>query len=909
MRKFFSVILILIFTVGCKTSFKSGFRDFNAYYNTYYNAKKSYKSGQEKSEEQKRNYNTLQAIRIHETPLGAGSGDFQNAIDKGADILRKYEDTKWVDNALEIIGKSYFYRQEYFSADQKFDELYISSENLEMKQRAVFWKGRVLLELEAYNQGVQYLTEHLALFEGEWKGSLEAEVRAVLGQHYVERENWVNAIDQLSVSVRSLPKKAYKERGYFLIGQLHENLGNNEEAFEAYDRVGKNYTNYDLQFEAQKKKAEVARALGNSEDAYKVFSSMVRDDKNTEFVSELNFELGKTEQDRGNYSEAREIYISVLRDRRNRPDPVTRAKAYNGLAEISRFHLNDFELAAAYYDSAASSNAKKDELPEDFNAEDFAQSFGDYARLKNEIFLQDSLLWLGSLPKEEFDSVLVELERKKREEIARLQREQEARRNTLVNVNARNSQNNATQNQERNGFLNYKNPIMLADASQQFNAIWGGRQLADNWRVSSILISQLIENDEGEGTNTEEGTSGTSEVFVSIDLSRVPFTAQDQDSVREEVSVLKYELANLFFLSLSLPDSAEYYFEKVIDERPGSKVVPVSLYSLSELSILNGDSLKAVERAEELIQKFPASIYAGRVAEKYNLNPPVISDVIELSPAEMYTSIVNDQGISEEERADALISFEKKNQGTPLGAKSLRSAINSYILVGKSDSLFSESISEWNEVNQSWADTQLQFKVQQDLAEILLADSLVSNTDSLYARSILDSTLTKPDFSAQFPYQGEYWDSTRSKVEVYLASYSQQEDAGIIKRLQEEFKLPDTVQEPDSLSGTDVIGEPVREGYRACEDVRQELFIRGGMQEFLTLIELPGNTSEREISFLFFVNTRGVIDEFQLSSNTQNQELIDEFVSKIDEHIAFDPVLVNGSAASIQCEITFPISQ
>ncbi len=909
MRKFLFIILLLTFTAGCKTSFKSGFRDFNAYYNTYYNAKKSFKSGQEKSEEQKRNYNTLQTIRIHETPMGAGSGDFQNAIDKGADILRKHEDTKWVDNALEIIGKSYFYRQEYFSADQKFDELYISSENPEMKQRAVLWKGRVLLELEAYNQGVQYLTEHLALYEGEWKGSLESEVRAVLGQHYVERENWVNAIDQLVLSVGNLPKKAYKERGFFLIGQLYENLSNNEEAFDAYDKVGKNYTNYDLQFEAQKKKAEVARALGNSEDAYKVFSSMVRDDKNTEFVAELNFELGKTEQDRGNFQEAREIYISVLRDRRNRPDPVIRAKAYNGLAEINRFHLNNFELAAAYYDSAASSNANKNELPEDFNAEDFARSFGEYARLKNEIHLQDSLLWLGSLPSDEFDSVLVELERQKREEIARLQREQEARRNTLVNVNARNPQNNTAQNQERNGFLNHKNPVMLADASQQFNAIWAGRRLADNWRVSSILASQLVESEEGEGGDISEGTSNTGEVFVSIDLSRVPFTPQDQDSVREEISVLKYELANLFFLSLSLPDSAEYYFEKVIEERPGSQVVPVSLYSLSELSILNGDSLKAIERAEQLIQNHPGSIYAGRVVEKYNLTPLATIDTEDLSPAEQYISIVDNNELSESERIRALLIFEESNRGTLLGAKSLRSAINSSIVLGKTDSLYSENISRWNEVNQNWELTQLEFKAQQDSAQILLADTSITRTDSLFASSIMDSTLTEPDFSSYFPYQGEYWDSTRAKVDLYLQTYSQQEDTPLIRRLQEEFKLPEAPQEMDILTEEGTEALEVREGYLSCEDMDQELFIRGGMQEFLALIELPEEVSEREIAFLFFVNSRGVIDEFKLSSDTQNQDLIDEFVLKIEEHLVFDPILEEGSAVSVQCEISFPIEE
>ena len=180
MRKFWVFILLIVVSSGCGSTFKSQFRDFNAYYNTYYNAKKSYNRGLKKSLEQDRAYNTLQPIRIYETPKGAGSGDFDNAIDKGARILRKYDDTKWVDNALEIIGKSYFFRNEYFNAIQKFEELYINAEDIVLKQSSIFWKGRVLLELQAYNEGIQFLNEELSINEGEWRSSLEWQIKVCL---------------------------------------------------------------------------------------------------------------------------------------------------------------------------------------------------------------------------------------------------------------------------------------------------------------------------------------------------------------------------------------------------------------------------------------------------------------------------------------------------------------------------------------------------------------------------------------------------------------------------------------------------------------------------------------------------------------------------------------------------------
>lgn len=909
MQRILSVVLVMVVFTGCKSSFKSNFTDFNAYYNTFYNAKKSYNLGVDKSESQARNYNTLLPIRIYETPLGAGASDFQNAIDKGADILRKYEDSKWVDDALLIIGKSYFYRKEYFSADQKFEELFVSSENAEMKQRAVFWKGRVLLELELYNQGVQYLTDNIALFEGEWVDNIEFQVQTVLAEHYVERESWVNALDLLNVSVRKLPKKAYKERGYFLIGQLDEILGDNEAAFEAYNEVTKNYTNYDLQFEAQKKQAEVARALGKSDEAYKVFAKMVRDDKNSEFISELNFELGKTEQDRGNFKKAEDIYINILRDTRVKPGAITKAKVYNGLAEINRYNYSNYELAAAYYDSASKVNAPIEQLPEDFNASEFAVSFGDYSEIKNEIHLQDSLLWLGNLPQEKFDSVMVELERLKREEITRLQKEQESRRNTLININAPSNQNNEAQNLEKNGFLSYKNPVLLAESSQQFRALWNARPLLDNWRVSSLIV-ETIQNQTEENTDGETSTNARAgdEIFVSIDLSRVPFTAQAQDSVKEEVSSLYYELANLFFLSLNLPDSAEYYFNKVLEERPNSKVAPVSMYSLSELYSIQNNNEKAFSEAEELVQKYPNTVYADRLIAKYDITKPNVEEVLEVDPRTEYLQIKNAQALTLQDKVEVLVSFEKEYRGTKFGAQALYDGIETYILLAKQDSGFVSNLEIWSQTNQIWETEKKKLEKEQDSAQVSLMDSTITTADSLFYVGLLDSTLTEPDFNSVFPYRGEYWDSTRSNVELFLSEYSQSQLSGRVTRLKKEFEVPVEESIEEELVINDLEDENTEEkNYLSCDVIDQNVFIRGGEQNFISSVNIPEEVQESEISFLFFINFRGIIDEFKLSSETQNQELIDAFISKIDESVSFEPVLVNGEAVPVSCEVTFRV--
>ena len=908
MRKFLALIIISVSLVGCKSGFKSNFRDFNAYYNTFYNAKKSYKVGLEKSLAQSRQYNTLQPLRVYQPPLGAGASEFQNAIEKGASVLRKYKETKWVDNSLEIIGKSYYYKKEYFSAIQKFEELYISSADIRLKQSSILWKGRVLMELQAYNEGIQYLEEQLSVFSGEWQGDLEYQVKVVLAEHYIARENWVNALDLLTESVAKLPSRATKERGFFVIGQINEILGDPKAAFSAYDRVGKYYTEYELQFEAKKKKAEVARSIGNTNEAYKVFSGMVRDDKNTEFIAELNYELGRTEQERGNYENARDIYQSILSDPYNKPQPLTNAQVYNGLAELYRFNFNDFKLAAAYYDSSAKINVPAEQLPESYNATTLAQSFGEYASLKNQIHEEDSLLWLGTLPEAEFDSVIAKVEERMIEQMKREMEAAEERRNTMVNV-GRGNGNNET-DVARNGFLNVKNSAMVADAREQFRAVWPGRYLVDNWRVS-VLMQNEVQIDNENGVPGMEGQEMEAQQFVvEIDLSRIPFTPQDQDSVLEDISFLRYELGNLFFLSLDLPDSAAIYFNRVLNERPQSKVAVVAMYSLSELYDIEGNQEQAIILAEQLVEKYPSTIYADRVVEKYGLDRQIFEEDEVQTPLQNYLTIQSNSNLPLALKADTLAKLAVANPNERFSNRAMYESIRSYIDVASQKIGFNDSLDIWYGVHEAWEQSRINLTELQDSIRVVFVDSsaTITGADSLYFELVLDSTLTKPDFNQYFPYYGAYWDSTRARVNDFTRLYSSSEFTPVVKRWQLEFKKP-VIKEPviDSVSVDGVEVELEESPYLACEAIEQTPLIRGGIELFNQALNIPEGTEDERISFLFFINSRGIIDEFKLSSETKNERLINAYINAIDSFISFEPIMVDGVAQMVSCEIDFKI--
>jgi tetratricopeptide (TPR) repeat protein len=119
-------------SIGCGQTLQKSWSNFRAYYNTYYNAKKNYDAGFEKVKEQNRTIDPYKPVRIHPPPLQAGNSDFEEAIEKSAKILRKYSNSKWVDESLLLIGKSYYYQQKYYPALQKFEELYKASSSPKM---------------------------------------------------------------------------------------------------------------------------------------------------------------------------------------------------------------------------------------------------------------------------------------------------------------------------------------------------------------------------------------------------------------------------------------------------------------------------------------------------------------------------------------------------------------------------------------------------------------------------------------------------------------------------------------------------------------------------------------------------------------------------------------------------------
>ncbi len=820
------IILLAMFvfgTSGCKSIFKTRWSNFNAYYNTFYNAEKYYKNGYEKVEKRVDPINPEQPIRIHKRPNSTLDSDFENAILKGADVLRDFSDSKWVDDALLLIGKSYYFQGQYFSADMKFQELLAATNSTSMKQQGVFWRGRFFLESEQFETGIDYLNSMLYDEDLRWRDAEAADIKLLLAQLNVELEQWQQAEELLVEGLEHARGRHVLANGWFLLGQIRERLEDEDGALEAYSRVAKFNPEYSMVYNARRKQAEISRETGRLDEALKLFIDMSRDDKNFDELAELNYEIGRTYQLLQDYPRAERFYNDVLRYTINSPSVETKAKSYYGLAEVNKDYYLDYFLAAAYFDSAATSGKDLDRLPSWFDAAELSLSYNSYRRLFTEAYEADSLLWLSNLNEDAFDSVIAIVREQKIAQMREEMRRQQAAANTLVNLGA--DQQNTGGNlgaSAASGFLNHKNPTMVSDAKAAFRAIWGDRPLVDNWRrMDAVRLAR--EDPELAGELNDDSAAGSSdELTVEIDFSKIPFTPEEKEKSRETIANKIYEIGNVFFLQLNMPDSADSRYRRVISLYPDLPVAAQAKYSLSELYFTQGDSTASQIWADRLVEDHPETIFRNRLAERFPTRIQPIDmgltseDSIRVAFEERLESVRDSVSIDNIERL-RLFSAEKFD--SPQAPDAMLLVAYKYIELGKEDSLYKENHPKYTDLNAEWTRKEFIFSALKDSAKTILSDSLATAADSLEWKPIADSVFKKPNFPQYYPYYGAMWDSSRVVLSQWETQFQTNSKKDIVSKLAASLKYPEYVvsyldsiriaNEPKPEAPTDSLGNPL----------------------------------------------------------------------------------------------------
>ena len=116
-------------------------------------------------------------------------------------MLERHPTSSWVDDALYIIGASYYYLGDYDKSARKFKELFANYPQSEYISRSRLLLAKAKLELKEEAEAVVLFEE---IFEKETGKGMKADAARALGEYYFETKDFAKADQYFMALVDSL---------------------------------------------------------------------------------------------------------------------------------------------------------------------------------------------------------------------------------------------------------------------------------------------------------------------------------------------------------------------------------------------------------------------------------------------------------------------------------------------------------------------------------------------------------------------------------------------------------------------------------------------------------------------------------------------------------------------------------
>lgn len=386
-RLIYSVVVFSIVTgAGGGCSFISRtYQNTIAYFNTYYNAQKAFDDAVRELE--KIQPTTLQTnLFIPSTASQQVKQKFQSVIEKCSKIIQFYPETDLVDDAILLIGKSYYYLNEVVPAQKKFSEILDNFSSSALRAEAKLMLAKTYYLADRRDDALSLINTLIeeSLEKKEWDVVLEGLLLS--GQIYIDRDDFARALQSFVRALDTPGDERLLAYASYLSGQCHESLGNYGAAAHAFLAVRDYAPPLSLEFHGRLRAASMFSMIGNTSRSLEVLEELRSEPLNPEQKSLVELEFGRTYQ-RGNEYEKAISHYTIVDTVYKRTDASAKSNYY--LGTIYETHFSDLRQAKVFFDKA------KNEFPQSeitSLAAKKAETLGRYISYRKEFNKYDSLL-------------------------------------------------------------------------------------------------------------------------------------------------------------------------------------------------------------------------------------------------------------------------------------------------------------------------------------------------------------------------------------------------------------------------------------------------------------------------------------------------------------------------------------
>ena len=556
---------------------------FSAKYNTYYNGKLAYIDGSlEKEKGNKDNFTeqlplfTVGNKKSRET----GKGNFTRTVEKMEKTIKQHsikarpewkksrrktqKDIEWLTRreynpflwkAWLMMGQAQFQMGDFEAAAATFgymSRLYLTQPVQYALARA--WLARSYAALDWFYDAediIRNMSRDSIPYQAErvWD--------ATFADYYLRSGELEQAIPYLRKTIKHEKRKTQKAREWFLMGQVQASLGNQKQAYKAYQRAIRQNPPYELEFNARIAQTEVLATSSGAKKMISRLKRMARSDKNADYLDQVYYAMGNIYLMQKDTAQAIAAY-----EKGN--EKATRSGIEKGVLLLK---LGDLYWVMEKYNDAqrcygeAIGLLDKDR-PDYEELSHRSKVLDELVPYTDAVHLQDSLQELAKLPEEErlkvIDRVIEELKKKEKEEAAKA-REAEVEQ-ALAKQGMQGNRNQRQQQQlnpqTNDGSWYFYNQMAVTQGKQTFQKQWGKRENVDDWqRVNRTVVALNTDAAEGDELTDSLTTDSLGILDNSLVSDSLALAQAEQDSLAADPHNREYYLAMIPFTEEQVQES------------------------------------------------------------------------------------------------------------------------------------------------------------------------------------------------------------------------------------------------------------------------------------------------------------------------------------------------------------------
>jgi tetratricopeptide (TPR) repeat protein len=597
------------------------YHNITSRYNVYFNGKESLNEGAiELVKGVKDNYSKVLPVFNFGTKQEAQqlNPKMDRAIQKASITIQKHsmpfdgvEKVRWIDDAYLLIGKAYFYKQEYFSARRTFNFIVQEYGYNDMKYQAMIWLALTYNQTQEFEKSeplLNLITSDVS--KGMVPKSVTEALPQVYADLYIRQEYYDKAVEYLFEAIAYNPQRDLKTRMMFILAQIFQRNEDLIRATEWYGNVISRNPQYDMAFQAKINLAKSYDAKsGDRKQITKILSRMLRDDKNKDYRDQIYFALADVAlRDGDTIGGIDYLRQSVSTSVNNN---YQRAQSSLQLADIY-FKIPDYEEAQAYYDTAMMFIPK--DYPNYNQIELKTRVLTDLVANLITIQVEDSLQRVANLPESEQNAIIDNLIKIYQEEQELLAQQKELEAALAAQQQATSSVGASTAGIPLGGKWYFYNVPTKESGYSEFLKKWGKRKYEDLWRISNKQVIDFGGDDmemEADTTQSDSLVAAANDPYQRpFYLKNLPVTEEDFQASDKKILDAYFGMGRIYRDGLRDYPQSNQALETMNTRFPASEHELQSFYYLYRNYSDLGNHDLAADYKSRIIALYPESDYA-----------------------------------------------------------------------------------------------------------------------------------------------------------------------------------------------------------------------------------------------------------------------------------------------------------